>query len=219
MLKSPVFMFMAKSPAQPIEACWWDHPYPCVWWNRRNTCWSCLCACSWWNHPYDEVNYYDKITCIHPFGEITGIHVEVTRIHEHGEIPCKTHRSERRVNESKKTFYIILKTEVLSWHVAAYWENHYLTAPRKLFIFIIKNMYFLDQSIQKNVLFNFENRSTSTAPAAVWLGPWAWFRWRSFPWGTFLLNLARCCPPRRESLSHSTPKIIYFYYQKYLFFG
>ena len=33
-------------------------------------------------------------------------------------------------------------------------------SPRKLFIFIIEKICFLGQSIQKNILFNFENRST-----------------------------------------------------------
>lgn len=33
-------------------------------------------------------------------------------------------------------------------------------SPRKLFSFIIQKIYFLDESIRKNVMFNFENRST-----------------------------------------------------------
>ena len=36
-----------------------------------------------------------------------------------------------------------------------------LRSPRILFVFIIKKIYFQDQSIQQNKLFNFEKRNTA----------------------------------------------------------
>ena len=80
-------------------------------------------------------------------------------------------------------YFDYYKTSVHLPPSASVVANILITVPGKLFILIIINMYFWDQSIQVNILFKFEARRTEPPP----------FQWFWFP--SFMKSVFWRCDP------------------------
>ena len=70
-------------------------------------------------------------------------------------------------NVSRKYLKVIV-FQYLAFINASFLAEISRRSPRKLIIFIIWKIFFLDESIQKNISFNFENRSTGGHTVNHW---------------------------------------------------